>query len=210
MEKDSFEKLLRSKVLQAELALNQNADKERAWNAIQKKQPPRRKLYYAAAAVLLIIGMASVFYVKNDKAIIVAPKTKVDKFAVASLPKPSAVEPAKVKQALAPTKKAEIEQLEVINPVENAAPKTSIVVQKEGPSIAVLPAANEVVAVLPIATLPEVPEFTVQFKRGKPADEVEKQTKEAIARLKRFKLSKDTSVIANTNEKQRGFFKIKF
>jgi hypothetical protein len=44
----------------------------------------------------------------------------------------------------------------------------------------------------------------------KPADEVERQTKEAITRLKKFKLSKDTPAFANTGEKQKSLFKIKF
>ena len=210
MEKDSFEELLRSKVLQAESALNANSDKEKVWNSIQKRQQPRRKFYYAAAAVLFIIGMVGTFYLKNDEAIMVVKKTKIEEPSIAPLAKASVVEPAKVKQEMKPLKKAEIEQLATVKPTESLTPKPSTVVQKAG-SITVSPMEDDVVALVtknvntenkitPISTQ-IIPEFTVQLKRGVPiADHADENI--IITSLKKFKLKRDTTYFANAVEKQ--------
>ena len=223
MEKDSFENQLRNKVLQAESTLNQASNKERVWNAIQKKQDPSRKLYYAAAAILLVVGMLSVLYDKKDKINTPIVKAKQHKKPQGSdLKKPQILQQRIIMQPAASSINTErTEQTAVaVTQMENAERKLennistevlpNVVQQKTDE-----PTASTVTNTIEkptsqLAQLAIAPEFTVQFKRGKPVDEVEKQTKEAIARLKKFKLSKDTSVLANTNEKQKGFFKIKF
>ena len=219
MEKDSFEELLRGKVEQAESALNTNSDKEKVWNSIQKRQQPRRKFYYAAAAILLIIGMGSLFYMKTEEAIIIAKTTKTEKPIIAFFPKPLVVEPARVKQEMAPVKKAEMKPLALVKPVEGAAPIPNTVAHKEGHSIAVLPEPNEIVAVIPKnvntetkiipLSAPIVPEFTVQLKRGaiiaNNADE-----NIIITSLKKFKLKRDTTYFANAEEKHSTKIKLTF
>ncbi|MEJ5993902.1 hypothetical protein WG904_05655 [Pedobacter sp. Du54] len=221
MEKNSFEDQLRNKILEAELTKNQISNQEKVWNAVQKKQPPMRKLYYVAAAILVIIGMVGALYFKHDEAIVAVKKTKTERPGVVSLQKPPVAELAKVKLPATPIKPVEIEKTILNKPEKRIAPMYNTKVLKEDTLSTVLPSAPEVVMavtkelnkeikVISIATAAIVPEFTVQFKRGKPFDAEEIQTIEAISRLKRFKLSKDTSVLANTNEKQKGFFKIKF
>lgn len=219
MEKDSFEKQLRNKVLQAEAALHQRSDKDKVWNSIQKKRQPRHKLYYAAAAVVFIIGVGSMFYAKNDKAIIMITKTKTEKPIVASLPKLSVLEPTKVKQIIAPIK-VETEQLAIVKTAESAAPTPSVVAQKKEFQITTLPLADEVAAVIAksantenkiisIASVPIVPEFTVQFKRGASvANNIDENI--IVTTLKKFKLKRYTTYFANAAEKQPTKIKLSF
>ena len=215
MEKDSFERMLRDKVLQAEAALKQNSHKEGVWNSIQKKRQPRYKWYYFGAAILFIIGTGSVFYLKKDEAITVA--TKTDKHIVTSLPIQSNVEPARVKQEMVPTEKVETEQLAVIKPVESAVPTVNAFAQKEGLSIPVSPVADEIVAVImkevdaeiKVTPMTIVPEFTVQYKRG--ISIVENANENVIiTTLKKFKLKRDTTYFANIVEKQSNKMKLTF
>lgn len=219
MEKGSFERMLRDKVLQAESTLAQTASKEQVWNAIQQKQQPKRKWYYAITAILVVIGVVSVLYVKEDKMNTVARNAGVEKPLVVEPLEPQILQPsASTKLVEGGHKKSPHAVL--IKKLENKSLTESTSLPKESTAVVLLSKVENVVvnaAVnIPIenkiqsiaATL--VPEFTVQFKRGRPADEVEMQTKEVIARLKKFKLSKNTSILANTNEKQKGLFKIKF
>lgn len=223
MEKDSFEKQLRNKVLQAESALSQNTDKERVWNSIQKKQQPRRKLYYAAAAIFFLLALVSVLYVKQDKTIVIVAKTKQNRKPLATdVPKLQVLQQnGSIEQIAVPFKSLRKEQIvvvvkpiaNVVQALENNTSKETlpIVVQQKTIEPAATIVMNTIEKTTPLIAAPMVvPEFTVQFKRGKPTDDVEVQTKAAIARLKKFKLSKDTSILANTVEKQKSLFKIKF
>lgn len=217
MEKDSFENQLRQKVLQAELALNQRSDKDKVWSSIQKKQQPRRKLYYVAAAIACIIGIASVFYIKNDEGIITVTKAKKENQVIAHLPKPLAVELAKVNNTRS---KIVNQPIAKVKSAESTAPLPNNVAHTEEPLLAVLPEADEVVAVVPkignaenktISTTPStlVPEFTVQFKRG--ISIVENANENVIiTTLKKFKLKRDTTYFANVVEKQSNKMKLTF
>jgi len=56
MEKDSFEKLLQQKVLEADFQLDQGRDPEKVWAAIGKKSRAQKWPYARAAAVLLLMA----------------------------------------------------------------------------------------------------------------------------------------------------------
>jgi len=211
MEKDSFEELLRRKVLQAESALDLDSNKEKVWNSIQKKQQPKRKFYYAAAAILLMIGLGSVFYLKKDEAITIAKKIDVEKPVVASLKKPLIVAPAKRIIEKTPAKRVESEQVEL--------PISPVVVQNVEPLIPVQPVENNIVAMVPKTTntgktgtidaSSVVPEFTVQLKRGVSiVDNTDENI--IITNLKKFKLKRDTTYFANAAEKQPTPLKLTF
>ena len=203
MEENSFEKQLREKVLQAELVSNQSSDKERVWNAVQKR--PQRKFYYAAAAVLLVLSLLSTIYFKQEEAVVIVTKAKTDKPIVSSLPKPLVVEPARIMQERAPIKSVESERfVVVIKKLETEVPMSSAIAQHVEPLIAIPPMVNEVVAVTPT-----VPEFTVQLKRGAPIVEHTDENV-IITTLKKFKLKRDTSYIANVIERQPSKIKLTF
>lgn len=221
MEKDSFENQLRHKILQAESGLNRDSNKEKIWNSIQKERKP--KLYYMAAAMLVIIGLVGALYFKIDKSIEPITSTKrKEKPKDSILQKPKILPPNLIEeQAIATIKAVKVEQQIPTKQEESALALEVVNVPKPITTIMISPAADEKIVNQPEGEKGEIvavskplpslaPEFTVQFKRGKPVGEVESHTKEAIDRLKRFRLSKDTSILANTIEKQKSLFKIKF
>lgn len=209
MEKDNFESLLRTKVLQAELSLNQNSNKEGVWNAIQKKRQPQRKFYYAAAAILFILGTVSVFYLKEDKTTAMLTKLKVKQKPMATeQPKPQILAREKIiKNAEVPLKVTPTEQTIVIKVREKQEIIPALKVDEAISSVTLsTDIENKVVSV---ANPKEVPEFTVQFKRG---TSTVNRTDEGLiyTAFKKFKLKRDTTYFASAQEKQPTKMKLSF
>ena len=213
MEKDSFEKLLRSKVLQAESALNQSLDKEKVWNAIQKRKPPIHKFYYAAAAVVFCIGLVSLIYVKENQTMSSLAKLKIKEKPVhTNLPKQQESQAGIIIQKTHFSVKADLNKKISVAKEEEQITLISEASRSKGLMAIDIPSVGEVMASLPksdnavnkaeaMHTMAIVPEFTVQFKRGV---SVSKEINEnsIITNLKKFKLKRDTTYFANAIEKQ--------
>ncbi|RYG12017.1 MAG: hypothetical protein EOO07_19705, partial [Chitinophagaceae bacterium] len=121
MQKDSFEELLRNKVLQAESTLDPNSDKEAVWNAIQQKRQPQRKFYYAAASIFLVLGLISLLYVKNDDNVVTVSKTKKENPVLAQRAKLSVVRLDENRRYIARGGKGDFKEIAKINTLEKAA-----------------------------------------------------------------------------------------
>ncbi len=222
MERDSFENQLRYKVLQAELRLNQDANKEKVWNDIQKKRNPKRKLYYAAAAVLLIVGALSLLYIKNNQSQdqFVENKPK-EKTRVSNLQREQVLQEKVIeKQPLATLKdikdekqiSGELEQLAISSSGINLPTQVTPIMLSQLADekiVALQKAENAENRVVPMPTSTTIPEFTVQLKRGAAiADNTSDNL--IITTLKKFKLKRDTTYFANAEEKQSTKIKLTF
>jgi hypothetical protein len=218
MEKDSFEELLRSKVLQAESTLNPTASKEKVWNIIQEKQQPKRRFYYAAAAILLVIG--SIFYIKSNEAIIMVTKVKKGDSVTKPLPNSPAIEPLEINQPITQVEKADVEPRFAFKRAQTVPPIANVVVGKKDVPAPVLPILDDDVVVMPknvsiekavspTSPVTVVPEFTVQLKRGVTIIDHSDENI-IITSLRKFKLKRDTTYFANAGEIQSTRLKLTF
>jgi hypothetical protein len=165
MEKDSFEELLRNKVKDAELTINRNTNKERVWNAIDKKGRSKKTIYFAVAATLFIVVTVSFFYTKDDKADtnLITRKVK-EKSVTDNLPKLEIMQQKAIgKQSKTMRKATKMEQVEAPKAIDSIPAPEAINKPKEITDIVLAPKMAEVVTVDPTLA----PELTVQFKRGK-------------------------------------------
>ncbi|RZK43906.1 MAG: hypothetical protein EOO90_01210 [Pedobacter sp.] len=209
MEKDNFENLLRARVQEIEERTEIESDRERVWASIHQKRKPRRFRYAAiAAACFVMCGVVYLYF--NEREL---PKTIAEQ--------PPAItriearesdkqQPSQVKPL--PKKRSVGQQVFVEHKVEEMPSHSDTVTKKNDPILVV-----ETVAIMAEApsspqktTSATLPEFTVQFKRGKPKDPMDARVRETIARLKRKGELQDTAIIANSTGKQKGLFKIKF
>jgi hypothetical protein len=213
MEKDSFETALQKIVLQSDENSQQLIGKESVWTGIKKTKPIKKWYYSAAAAVLILSISIGIFSIQRDK--IISPIAK------------KAVQPQQELQKSKIVKEApsiisqKANQFSQNNTIEKLIVNDTATGKLNIESVALTPPLDKEMMVATVQKPVEnstivneivtpQPEFTVQFKRGKPIETaVEKQIKIAIA-FNKLSFGRDTSTLVLANAKPNNPFKIKF
>lgn len=209
MEKDSFETALQKIVLQSDENSPKLVPKESVWVGINKSKPIKKWYYYAAAAVLILSISIGLFSIQRVK--IISPIAK------------KAVQPQQELQKSKIVKEApsiitqKTDQFSQNNTIEKLIVNDTATGKLNTESIDLTPPLDKEMMVATVQKLVEnstivneivvpQPEFTVQFKRGKP---VEKQIKIALA-FNKLSFGRDTSTLVLANANPNNPLKIKF
>lgn len=209
MEKDSFDTALQKIVLQSDENSPKLVGKESVWVGINKSKPIKKWHYYAAAAVLILSISIGLFSIQKDK--IISPIAKKTVQPQQELQKSKIVKEAPIIISQKADQFSQNNTIEKLIVNDTATGKLNI------ESVALTPPLDKEMMVATVQKLVEnstivneivapQPEFTVQFKRGKP---VEKQIKIAIA-FNKLSFGRDTSNLIIANANPNNPLKIKF
>lgn len=212
MEKNSFESKLQELVREADQIMNTGDEaKERVWNKVKPKGR-RPTWYWVAAVAAVLLGIIGTFY---------QPKKEVSVAARVLKGKPTDTK-KQISEAGPITKEKRIPSTQDLSKRIKPTQKASTLTNLPAPvltGIQTKPITADEPPIAVIITLPEkilstpvhqeaTAEFTVQFKRGKPANSASNGSLTTM--LKTFKLRKDTSYLANSEEKQPTKIKLSF
>jgi hypothetical protein len=213
MERDSFEDALQQAIVKHDEQLDQSTGKERVWQAIDKGKRVKRWMWYAAAVVVIAFSTVGIIGLPEnkqpEKRTVKVAKPKVIEAPMGIVPisqekNSLTVQNSKGSKIILPPQLPKDSAISALAEVEKtAAPVLPIEVAK----IAVIP---HLVAAIPKEEdkMPE-PAFTVQFKRGKPTAKTNEENMVFTA-FRRFRLKRDTSYMANAEEKQPKKMKLSF
>lgn len=211
MEKDNFESSLQKIILQADENHIQTISRENVWRKVKTNRSSNKWWLYAAAVVLILSFTVAIFSIKNDK--VEAPLAKNSKSANENLlkivPQDTILPKSKPLQV---AQKTMAKRLTIVDTLPTLVQEQQTelplpLIKETIVAIAPKPVENSLTSNDKI--IPQ-PEFTVQFKRGKPIETiVDKQIKTAAA-LKKLSFGRDTSTFVSTAAKSDYSFKIKF
>jgi hypothetical protein len=220
MEKDSFESQLNQLINNADQHQHAKSDgREKVWATINNTKRKNKVAYYVAAAVFFVCLASILLFTKKEKASEVITKnelrTKIDtvhlqgsNVQLIRKSKTKTIAGSKIKISLQGTNNVAIDQSVQFEYPTGKTSQTAIDYSKDT-KLAMINALPKVELVIPENKTPQ-PEFTVQFKRGKPIETAEElQAKEAMA-LKKLKFRRDTSAFTSSNVKPTNSLKIKF
>lgn len=193
MEKNSFEEQLRDKILQAEETIGRGIAKEMIWQTVQAKNRKPEKIRYYAATVLLVATMAGILYAAKRNSLQTGPLSREKKnlpeaLHIRQLPlhqneQVKAIVISKKQlsaQSISKKKHQLVDTMQKMQAVTAPITEPAITEQKTEPALVLnIEKIENVIAQnknneKQATQSAIVPDFTVQFKRGREADETEK------------------------------------